>query len=133
MTAKFDVVGVIVADMARSLAFYRRLGMGIPAEADQESHVEVALPGGMRLTFDTEELIRSFDPEFQPPSGGNRIGLAFRCDSPADVDRTFDDLVAGGYAVRLKPFDAVWGQRYAIIHDPDGNAVDLYAPVNPAA
>ena len=27
------------------------------------------------------------------------------------------------------PFDAFWGQRYATVHDPDGNPVDLFAPL----
>ena len=31
-----------------------------------------------------------------------------------------------------EPWDAVWGQRYAVVHDPDGNPVDLYAAL-PAA
>ncbi|MFL6036949.1 MAG: glyoxalase, partial [Gaiellaceae bacterium] len=28
-----------------------------------------------------------------------------------------------------EPFDAFWGQRYATVVDPDGNAVDLFAPL----
>ena len=35
------VIGVVVADMSASLAFYRLLGLEIPAEADGEPHVEV--------------------------------------------------------------------------------------------
>ncbi len=27
----------------------------------------------------------------------------------------------------VKPWDAFWGQRYASVLDPDGNAVDLFA------
>jgi uncharacterized glyoxalase superfamily protein PhnB len=27
------------------------------------------------------------------------------------------------------PFDAFWGQRYATVLDPDGNTVDLFAPL----
>jgi catechol 2,3-dioxygenase-like lactoylglutathione lyase family enzyme len=32
--ARLDVIGLVVADMAASLAFYRRLGLDIPADAD---------------------------------------------------------------------------------------------------
>jgi uncharacterized glyoxalase superfamily protein PhnB len=43
------------------------------------------------------------------------------------MDRLFEDLVeVGGYG-HLPPFDAPWGQRYATVHDPDGNAVELFA------
>jgi len=68
MTVQFDLIGLIVADMAKSLAFYRQLGLDIPAGADGEPHVEVALRGGLRLAFDTVDTIRSFDPEWTKPS-----------------------------------------------------------------
>jgi uncharacterized glyoxalase superfamily protein PhnB len=27
----------------------------------------------------------------------------------------------------MSPWDAFWGMRYAVVKDPDGNAVDLFA------
>lgn len=124
---RLDLVGLVVADMARSLAFYRRLGLDVPAAADAEPHVEVTLPGGLRLAWDTEEVIRSFDPGYEPAKGGNRSALAFNCGSPAGVDHVFSDLTAVGAETHLEPFDAVWGQRYAVVLDPDGGCVDLFA------
>ena len=128
MPARLDVIGMVVEDMGRSLAFYRQLGLDLPQEADQQPHVEAALPGGLRLLWDTVETIRSFDPDWQPPSGGHRIGLAFRVDTPAEVDSTYDKLVSLGYKGHKAPWDAFWGQRYATVHDPDGNAIDLFCP-----
>jgi catechol 2,3-dioxygenase-like lactoylglutathione lyase family enzyme len=128
MAATLKVVEVVVADMARSLAFYRRLGLDVPAGADTEDHVEVALPGGLKLAFDTVETIRSFDPSWSPPSGSPRTGLAFACDSPAEVDKLYGELVAAGYEGHKEPWDAFWGMRYAVLHDPDGNSVDLFCP-----
>lgn len=130
MKPHLDVIGIVVADMAASLAFYRRLGLDVPAGADTEPHVEATLPGGLRLAWDTEETIRSFHPDWQPPAGSPRIGLAFRCDDPAAVDQAYAELTAAGYESALAPFDAFWGQRYATVHDPDGNGVDLFAPLN---
>jgi catechol 2,3-dioxygenase-like lactoylglutathione lyase family enzyme len=132
MTARFDVVGIVVDDMARSLAFYRRLGFDLPSEADSQPHVEAQLPGGLRVAWDTAETVRSFDPGWTPPSGGHRIGLAFACDDPVDVDATYESLVEAGYGSHLEPWDAVWGMRYAVILDPDGNTIDLFA-THPAA
>ena len=128
MTATLGVIGVVVEDMARSLAFYRRLGLDVPAGADGEPHVEVALPGGLKLAFDTTETIRSFDPSWTPAAGSPRMSLAFACDSPAEVDKLYGELVAAGYEGHKEPWDAVWGMRYAVLHDPDGNSVDLYCP-----
>jgi catechol 2,3-dioxygenase-like lactoylglutathione lyase family enzyme len=128
MQARLEVVGLVVRDMARSLAFYRRLGLDLAPEADREPHVEAALPGGLKLAWDTVEIILSFDPGWTPPGGGPRMGLAFRVETPADVDKTYEELVSLGYEGHLPPWDAPWGMRYAVIHDPDGNSVDLFAP-----
>ena len=130
MTPRFDVIGVVVSDMAASLAFYRRLGLDIPPDSDAAPHVEATVAGGLRIAFDTEETIRSFDESWTAPSGGRRVGLAFACDSPSDVDATYAALLASGTKGHLAPWDAFWGQRYAIVVDPDGNHIDLFAPLS---
>jgi len=126
MTARIYSVGMVVEDMGASLAFYRRLGFGIPLEHDTEPHVEAELPGGLRFLWDTVDTIRSFDPEWTKPTGGPALGMAFRCD---DVDKTYEELVDAGYQGHKQPWDAFWGQRYACVEDPDGNVVDLFAPL----
>jgi uncharacterized glyoxalase superfamily protein PhnB len=93
-------------------------------------HVEAPLPGGLRFTLDTEESIRSIDPKWSPPSGGHRVAVAFRCESPEEVDLLYRDLVAAGAEGHKEPWDAFWGQRYAQVRDPDGTIVDLFAPVH---
>jgi catechol 2,3-dioxygenase-like lactoylglutathione lyase family enzyme len=130
MTPRFDVIGLVVSDLAASLAFYRRLGLVFPEGAESLPHVEAELPGGLRLALDTEETVRSFHTGWQPPSGGGRVSLAFRCDSPAEVDHLYEELVSAGHHGELKPWDAVWGMRYAVVHDPDGNGVDLFATLH---
>ncbi len=129
MAPRFDLIGVVVSDMAAALAFYRRLGLEIPADADAAPHVECTLPGGLRLAWDTEDTMRSFDPSWTAPAGGHRVSLAFACDSPADVDATYEMLVGSGNKGHLEPWDAFWGQRYASVLDPDGNVIDLFAPL----
>jgi len=128
MTPRLAVVELVVRDMAATLAFYRRLGLDLPAAADAEPHVDAVLDGGMRLAFDTEETIRSFDPGWSRASGaGHRVALAFECDGPREVDALWADLTDAGYDGHLPPWDAVWGMRYCVVHDPDGTPVDLFA------
>ncbi|USQ84125.1 VOC family protein [Streptomyces phaeoluteigriseus] len=129
MSPRFDAIGLVVSDMAASVAFYRRLGFAFPEGAEREPHAEAALPGGLRLLLDTEETVRSFHPDWQAPSAGGRHSLALRCDDPAEVDAVYAELVGAGYTGELKPWDAFWGQRYAVVQDPDGNGVDLFAPL----
>lgn len=124
-----EVIGLVVQEMNASLAFYRRLGLEIPEGADSDGHVEAPLGGGLRLAWDTVEVIRSFDPDWSPPSGSARVGLAFAFASPAEVDAKYRELTEAGYEARKEPWDAFWGHRYAIVHDPDGNSVELFAPL----
>jgi catechol 2,3-dioxygenase-like lactoylglutathione lyase family enzyme len=126
MDLRLSVIGLVVADMATTLAFYRRLGLDLPADADDQPHVEVQV-AGLRLAFDTEEVIRSFDPHYRRPEGSQRMSLAFDCGSPAEVDAAFAELTGAGYEGALEPWDAAWGMRYAVVHDPDGTPVDLFA------
>jgi catechol 2,3-dioxygenase-like lactoylglutathione lyase family enzyme len=127
MTPRLDMIGITVADMSASLSFYRLLGFDIPEGLDNEPHVEITLANGLRLAWDPVETIRSFDPDWTPPTGSHRTALAFLCDSPTDVDATYRKVVEAGHTGYKEPWDAFWGQRYAILHDPDGNGVDLFA------
>ncbi|HEX4791563.1 MAG TPA: VOC family protein [Actinospica sp.] len=127
MTATLNLIGLVVDDMARSLAFYRRLGLAIPAEADTQPHVEYRLAEGVVLAWDTAEVIRSYDPEWTAPTGGPAVALAFEFATPAEVDKAYAELVEAGYRSHKAPWDAFWGQRYADVHDPDGNSAHLYA------
>jgi catechol 2,3-dioxygenase-like lactoylglutathione lyase family enzyme len=129
VAVRLDLIGLVVEDMAASLAFYRRLDLDIPDEADHGGHAEVTLPGGLRLAWDTVEVVQSFS-SWEPAAGGHRMGLAFLCDSVAEVNERHADLVAAGYRSHVAPFDAFWGQRYATVLDPDGNPVDLFAPLS---
>jgi catechol 2,3-dioxygenase-like lactoylglutathione lyase family enzyme len=127
--ARFDHIGIIVSDMAKALAFYRLLGLDVPQEADGEGHVEVALPGGLRLGFDTEAVIRSFH-DGPIPSGPGRVNIGFVCPDAAAVDALHARVVEAGYGSAIAPFDAPWGQRYATVVDPDGTGVDLFTPLS---
>jgi catechol 2,3-dioxygenase-like lactoylglutathione lyase family enzyme len=126
-----DAIGVVVSDIDRAVAFYRTLGLEFPADPDPEGHghVEAPLPGGLRLMLDAEESVRSFRPDWSAAGGDPRTALAFLCDSPAEVDRVYSELLEAGAESGKEPWDAAWGQRYAMLKDPDGNAVDLFAPL----
>ena len=120
-------VEITARDLKRSLDFYRLLGLAVP-DVDGP-HVEVELPGGNRLLFDTEETIKGMHPGWTPPTSAGRVALAFGLSSASDVDAVFEKLTVAGHPGTLKPFDAPWGQRYATVEDPDGTSVDLFAPL----
>jgi catechol 2,3-dioxygenase-like lactoylglutathione lyase family enzyme len=124
---RLNAVGIVVSDMSRSIGFYRLLGLDVP-ETPDEGHVDAFLPGGVRFMLDTEDVVRSFRPEWRREPG-NQVGLALECESPAEVDETYARATAAGFQGEKEPWDAFWGQRYAQLRDPDGVPVDLYCPL----
>jgi uncharacterized glyoxalase superfamily protein PhnB len=118
-----DAIGIVSADLDRSRAFYALLGVEI---AEGNDHVEATAPNGMRLMFDTEDVIHSFAPDWKR-STGNNVTIAFACANPAEVDETYARVVAAGFHGEKEPWDAFWGYRYAQLADPDGTPVDLFA------
>ena len=108
--AQHDLIGIVVRDMAASLRFYRLLGLDIPMNMDTEPHVAVVLPGGFRLAWDSLEMIKDIDPGWIEPVG-QRMTLAFKCESPSMVDVLYEQVVKSGYGGHKPPWDAFWGQR----------------------
>lgn len=119
------VIEIVAKDLEASLAFYRLLALDVPAP--EGPHVEVALPGGNKLAFDTEEVIGGMHPGWTPPDGPGRVAIAFGVPMPAEVDTIYEKMTSAGHSGVLAPFDAPWGQRYATVVDPDGTSVDLFA------
>jgi uncharacterized glyoxalase superfamily protein PhnB len=122
---ELNACGIVVSDMARSIRFYRLLGLDVP-ETPEEGHVDTFLPNGVRFMLDSEDVVRSFLPDWSRETG-NQISLAFECAAPAEVDEVYARVVAEGFEGEKEPWDAFWGQRYALLGDPDGVRVNLYA------
>jgi len=122
-----DAIGIVSEDPARSVAFYGLLGVAITRFQDSD-HYEATLPSGMRLMLDSVGMIKSFDPSYEHKRGGGPV-LCFKLDSAAAVDAMFQTITGAGHRAIKAPWDAFWGHRYACVADPDGNQVDLFAPL----
>ena len=109
-----NALGIVASDMARSIRFYRLLGLDVP-ETPDEGHIDTFLDNGVRFMLDWQRQV------------GNQIAMAFECGSPAEVDEIYARVTEAGFHGEKQPWDADWGQRYASLHDPDGVPVDLYA------
>jgi len=125
--AELNAIGIAVSDMARSIRFYRVLGLDVP-ETPEEGHVDAFLPNGIRFMLDSEDVIRSFMPDWTRENG-NQVSLALECASPAEVDEVYERVTSAGFESEKEPWDAFWGQRYALLIDPDGVRINLYAPL----
>jgi catechol 2,3-dioxygenase-like lactoylglutathione lyase family enzyme len=123
--AQLNAIGIAVSDMAASIRFYRLLGFDVP-ETPDEGHVDTFLPNGVRFMLDSEEVILSFMPDWSRVTG-NQISFALECATRAEVDEIYGRVTSGGFEGMREPWDADWGQRYALLVDPDGVRVNLYA------
>lgn len=129
----FNQFNLIVTDMAATLSFYRRLGLTIrdthPAWA--RHHRTAVMPDGIDLDFDSVEFARQWNTGWHRPAAGGAGVLGFGLPSRDAVDSLYADLVGAGYQSQQPPYDTFWGARYAVVEDPDGNAVGLMSPVDP--
>jgi len=125
-----DQVNFVVSDMEATVAFYRRLGLTIPDSdaAFQAHHRSAQVPGGIDLDFDSTQFAHHWDEGLRP---GASVVVSFKVASRERVDAIYSDLTAAGYRGQQEPYDTFWGARYAVVEDPDGNAVGIMSPVDP--
>ena len=124
-TPRFTMVVLLIEDLPRSLAFYRRLGVQFPADADTRTDVQVPIGDDHQLVL-TTTFVRN-DPDRQPPTGGSRIVLEFFVDDNAAVDALFTELTDAGYHGRREPFLTSFNAYMGMVDDPDGNTVLITA------
>ena len=138
MQPNLDQLDLVTGDMEASIAFYRELGVEIPEEAVWRTasgahHVDLTMPGGLILHFDSEALALAYDAGWSAPAGsGSRTVLSFKVASREEVDAIYEKLTGLGHRSAQPPYDTFWGSRYAIVEDPDGNHVGVMSPQDPS-
>jgi catechol 2,3-dioxygenase-like lactoylglutathione lyase family enzyme len=131
---RLDQVNLVVRDVPASRAFYGRLGLDFRDEPDpvwDDHHVSALHGDDAAIDFDLDSV--SFAHQWdQGWPGGPGAVLGFKVNTRAEVDALVASLVAEGIPVQQEPYDAFWGARYAVVIDPDGNAVGIMSPVDGA-
>jgi uncharacterized glyoxalase superfamily protein PhnB len=122
--AKLEQVNIVVRDMDAMADFYRRVGVDIrPGPAEwAPHHRNNAAENEMAVDLDSQEFAPVWNRGWP---GGPGIVLGFRLPDRDGVDRLFQELTAAGADAQQEPYDAFWGSRFAVVTDPDGNAVAL--------
>lgn len=123
---KIDAISVKSKNFKETVRFYTLLGFTFPQFKDNEDHLEpITKDGDVRLMIDDPQLLKeTLGKEAKPPTHSS---FAILCNSPEEVDKTAKKIKDNGYTVVKEPWDAFWGQRYAIVQDPDGYMIDLFA------
>jgi len=127
-----DQINVVARDVDAMVTFYRKLGVEIastPAPWDH-NHRSATMPEGLDFDLDSTGFAQQWNVGWTPGRTGVVIG--FRMPTREAVDSAYAELVGAGYASQQPPYDAFWGARYAVVADPDDNAVGLMSPIDPA-
>lgn len=127
---RLEQVNIVVRDMEAMAGFYRRLGLELRGDTGPWAphHRNTGATGGVDVDLDSDAFASVWNRGWP---GGAGVVLGFRVDDRESVDRTYDELVAAGAVGQQEPYDAFWGVRYAVVTDPDGNAVGIMSPVDP--
>src|SRR4051794_25826682 len=122
---RLDQVNVVVRDMAAMVEFYRLLGVTVqePDAPWDEHHRAVESTAGIDMDLDSSSFAAQWNQGWKREHTG--VVLGFKVDERETVDAVYSRLTQAGYAGQQPPYDAFWGARYAVVTDPDGNAVGI--------
>lgn len=129
-------INIVSANMRETIDFYRLLGVQIPdpppSKSGEPFHV-TGHSGAMRFDVDSEVFARVWNEGWRGHGHINgRVVVGFHVETRDSVDEQYEKLTQAGYKGLQPPWDAFWGARYAVVEDPNGIAVGLMSPRDPA-
>jgi catechol 2,3-dioxygenase-like lactoylglutathione lyase family enzyme len=121
MLKGIDNVGIAVRDLARSVAFYEKLGFSKSYDYDADvKGCSINCGTAVLFLFQTKQA----NPQAvtrQPTLAQNPPGLDHISFLVEDVNKIYADLKAKGIVFDGEPADQEWGARLVGCKDPDGN------------
>ncbi|TDE93912.1 glyoxalase [Occultella glacieicola] len=125
-------VNLVVADLERSRSFYERLGIAFVTRnrrGDGPAEAWVSTNTGIPVVLHSTGFASWWDATApQPAPGGPQVDLVL--DSAERLDALVAEFESAGTPIVKAPTDMPWGQRLAILRDPDGHRIGLKAPLD---
>ncbi|MFF0159792.1 VOC family protein [Streptomyces sp. NPDC005263] len=125
---KFVSIRIITGDVARLVEFYER-ATGVRATWATEDFAELTTAGAT-LAIAGTRTVPLFAPGSARPADNHSVITEFLVD---DVDLVHENLTGFVTDFVTKPTTMPWGNRSLLFRDPDGNLVNFFTPVTPAA
>ncbi|MEU8891551.1 VOC family protein [Streptomyces sp. NPDC048442] len=124
----FVSLRIITGDVARLVDFYERATKTSAAWAN-EDFAEIRT-GSATLAIGSTRTVPLFAPGSARPADNHSVILEFLVD---DVDSVYENLSGFVEDFVNEPTTMPWGNRALLFRDPDGNLVNFFTPVTPAA
>ena len=124
----FVSIRVITSDVARLVEFYEK-AIGVPAAWSTEDFAELQTPSAT-LAIASTRTVPLFAPGAARPADNHSVIIEFLVD---DVDHLHENLAGFAADFVNTPTTMPWGNRSLLLRDPDGNLVNFFTPVTPAA
>lgn len=119
MKPRISMIALGVADLEKSIAFYRD-GLGFPKMESPPGVAFFNLDGTWLGLSEREALAKDATVPSEG-SGYNGFSLAHNVASPEEVDEVFEQALKAG-ATSVKPAQkASWGGYHGYFSDPDGH------------
>ena len=127
---RLDGFGLFVKDMGNMIRFYRDvLGFEIK-ENEDTSNVYLVKDGTLFLLYGRKDFENMTGRTYEYVHGLNgHTEMALYVDTFNEVDAEFKNAVDKGATPVLEPTTEPWGQRTIRFYDPDGNLIEVGAPV----
>ncbi|WP_225629453.1 VOC family protein [Streptomyces werraensis] len=119
---------IITGDVARLVASYERV-TGVAAAWANDDFAEIITPHSS-LAVASERTVPLFSPGSARPATNDSAIIEFLVD---DVDRLHRELADSVTDWVNGPTTMPWGNLPLLFRDPDGNLVNFFEPVTPAA
>lgn len=124
----FVSIRIITGDVARLVEFYER-ATELQATRFTEDFAGLRTAGGT-LAIGSTRTAAQFAAGAVRPADNNTVIIEFRVD---DVDGVYRKLTGFVADFVNEPATMPWGNRSLLLRDPDGNLVNFFTPVTPAA
>lgn len=125
MKAEINLITIWTNDIDTMRKFYNEV-LGFKIKSDLGNYVEFE-NSGVRFAICMREVMYDYSKEYEKEPLGQGFELAFPCENPNDVDKSFKEIVGMGAASIQSPKNMPWNQRTALFADPDGNIHEIFA------
>ncbi|WP_018590264.1 VOC family protein [Terrisporobacter glycolicus] len=127
MKSEINLITIWTDEIDRMRSFYNQV-LGFRIKNDLGEYVEFDNTG-VRFAICLRNVMNGYSNEYSKKADGQSFELAFPCENPNDVDKSFKQLISMGATSIQEPQNMPWSQRTALFADPDGNIHEIFAEI----